>query len=579
MHGKGSQKIMKKSIVKQLMFQMFFILIIPELLVGFFYYYSYRSALYRDAQQKLQEYVNRGKTAAEENIGYVLGAVENLVYNQEFLYFLNWYSSPREREAAYFLQGLQEEWIGIRHTYPNLFEKLKIYSTNPVVQSENNWKMEVICTEELPDAGQEMASDLWYGPVTSMEYGRQENHFFVEEPHLLIWPLYRSIRDFRTGEVIGVIELDVSFANMIQAGNLRKEAEIRIEYTAEDGTLLFQTKPLDTDEKYLSFSDTVPSAGITLGSMIAVNKVTETARKMIWKVGLVALSGILLMMILTYLIIRSSLRRLIVMDEAMEQVEAGNFGIHMPDDGYDDEISRTKRRFGLMTERLDRAVNRIVEEEKAKRDAQLQALQAQINPHFLFNILETMHMQCEIDRYYKVGNGLSALGGLMHYSMKWEGYEVPFKAEWTQLTNYLSLMQLRMDDDLTLDLACDSSLYDITVPKMFLQPVVENSFSHGFKGVPAPWYLSIHATREEGQMVIRIRDNGCGIEPERLEQLQKRMKERRAEEPAERERTSIGLSNVLQRMDMICEEGSDIYLCNGKDGGIEIDIRILLSDQ
>ena len=80
-------------------------------------------------------------------------------------------------------------------------------------------------------------------------------------------------------------------------------------------------------------------------------------------------------------------------------------------------------------------------------------------------------------------------------------------------------------------------------------------------------------------MVIRIRDNGCGIEPERLEQLQKRMKERRVEEPAERERTSIGLSNVLQRMDMICEEGSDIYLCNGKDGGIEIDIRILLSDQ
>ena len=557
---------------------MFFILIIPELLVGFFYYYSYRSALYRDAQQKLQEYVNRQKAVAEENIGYVQGAVENLVYDQEFLYFLNGDSSPSERETAYFLQGLQEEWIGIRHSYPNLFEKLKIYSTNPAVQSENNWKIEVIFTEDLPAAERDMDTDLWYGTVTSMEYGRQEEKLYVEEPSLLVWPLYRSIRDFRTGEVAGVIELDVSFTNMIQAGSLRKEAAIRTEYTAEDGTLVFQTKPLDTDEKYLSFSDTVSNAGITLKSMIAVNTVTKSARQMIWKVGLVALAGIFLMMILTYLIIRSSLRRLIVMDEAMEQVEAGNFGIHLPDDGYDDEISRTKRRFGLMAERLDQAVNRIIEEEKAKKDAQLQALQAQINPHFLFNILETMHMQCEIDRYYKVGNGLSALGGLMRYSMKWEGHEVPFKAEWTHLKNYLSLMQLRMDDDLTLDLACDNTLYDITVPKMFLQPVVENSFRHGFKGVPAPWYLSIHAKREAGQMVIRIRDNGCGVEPGRLEQLQRRMKERRADEETGKERTSIGLANVLQRMDMICREGSDIYLHNGENGGIEIEIRILLPE-
>ena len=171
----------------------------------------------------------------------------------------------------------------------------------------------MIFTEDLPAAERDMDTDLWYGTVTSMEYGRQEEKLYVEEPSLLVWPLYRSIRDFRTGEVAGVIELDVSFTNMIQAGSLRKEAEIRTEYTAEDGTLVFQTKPLDTDEKYLSFSDTVSNAGITLKSMIAVNTVTKSARQMIWKVGLVALAGIFLMMILTYLIIRSSLRRLIVM--------------------------------------------------------------------------------------------------------------------------------------------------------------------------------------------------------------------------------------------------------------------------
>ena len=330
------------------------------------------------------------------------------------------------------------------------------------------------------------------------------------------------------------------------------------------------------EERYLICTERIADTSLMCLTLMPEKRAVGAANRMIWRVGLLALAAAAVMLFVTYLLLKRALRRLTVMDQAMASVERGEFRIQLPPDGYRDEISRTKERFNQMTARLDDAVQNMIDQENAKKDAELRALQAQINPHFLFNIIETMHMQCEIDRYTKVGDGLASLGGLMRYSMRWEGHAVPFRQEWEQLENYIALMQLRMDDDLRVGLRCADGLEQLTVPKMFLQPLVENSFQHGFKGVAAPWELEVEAFCEEDALcgkdalIVRISDNGCGVPPDMLPDLQKALDERQALQQPGRDRQSIGLVNVLQRMDMVCGPGSRIEIHNGESGGINI---------
>lgn len=299
---------------------------------------------------------------------------------------------------------------------------------------------------------------------------------------------------------------------------------------------------------------------------------------MLLRVSCIALLGGAVVILIARLMLKRMLNRLVDLDMAMEQLETGNFYIQFDEDQYEDEVSRIKWRFRKMARRLQKMMDENVMREKAQKEAELQALQSQINPHFLFNTLETMRMQCEIDRYYKVGNALMALGEMFRYIIRMKEYKVPFYLEWENLKNYIALMSLRLDDDLIYELHCDEKAKNVTVPKLFLQPLVENSFTHGFKGVSAPWYLNVCVEIQEGKMKVWIRDNGSGVPQDELRKLQNAMKKRKTLIKTEENRQSIGIINVLQRIDRTCIAGSDITIANQELGGIEICVTIVLEE-
>lgn len=307
--------------------------------------------------------------------------------------------------------------------------------------------------------------------------------------------------------------------------------------------------------------------------------IEQPAKEMIAVVGLTACVGILIMVGLTYFTIKRMLKRLVELDDAMQKVEKADFQIELKDDTYMDEVSRLKKSFREMTQRLQIATREIVERKTAQNEAELKALQAQINPHFLFNTLETMRMQCEIDRYYKVGNGLMALGELFRYTIRGKEYKVPFYQEWNHLKNYIDLMALRLDEDFSYEMKYDERLKSVIVPKMFLQPLVENSFQHGFKMVPAPWKLWVEAYEEEKTMIIHIKDNGGGMNEEQLRTIQQEIRQRHSMPQEKEKKQSIGIINVVQRIDKICPNGSSVFIKNGEDGGIDIKIMITLEER
>ena len=575
------------------------ILIIPTFLIGAFYYQSYKQSLYDEADKKLEESIYEVNRTIQACLEDANSAINDVEYSQELLYFMDEKSNLSECETEIFLESIQEEWINIRHIYPNLFSYMHLYSANETIKRDGNWKFAFHSLEDFQNLEMaEMYQGIWYGNAYAWEENGANTSLANQED--LIFPAYLNVRNVSSEKLIGIIELSIPFEKVIDSRNLRNlEAGVKYVFSDSTGATIYQSeelwnqRPQVLEEDLLSLVDSViwngtvyrileseiPEIGIMCTVLIEEKLIIQSAQEMIWKVGIVACVGIIFILLLTYLVIKKMLNRLVVLDSAMKQVEKGNFHIQLEEDKYNDEVSRMKKRFQHMADRLQEAIDETISREKAQNEAELRALQAQINPHFLFNTIETMRMQCELDRYYKVGNGLMSLGEIFRYTIRWKGYEVPFYLEWNNLQNYISLMKLRLDDDFSCNMECDEALHNIMVPKMFLQPLVENSFQHGFKGVPAPWELKIGAALEDGNMIIRILDNGCGVSEEKLVQLQQCMQQRKSIAEKEEQYQSIGIVNVLQRMDRICKKGSDIYIGNREQGGVEITVKIVLGER
>ena len=289
---------------------------------------------------------------------------------------------------------------------------------------------------------------------------------------------------------------------------------------------------------------------------------------------LVTFLGILL----AYAATRLSYRNFETLQELMEAAREGK-------DIHEYEVKESSDYFAYITRQIiqnfieqDFLRVQLSERKYKLRATELLAMQSQMNPHFLYNTLENMRMQCEIDGYYAIGDSLAALGDLFRYSIKWGSNEVPFRLEWDNLKNYISIMNMRYQEDLKCIMEIGEGVGDVMVPKMLLQPLVENSFSHGFKQVLPPWLIVIRAFRKRDMLVIMIEDNGSGIEQERLLEIRQCLKN---DTPlrGEKKKRSIGLINVKQRLLHICRGGAEIFIDSQPDRGVKIVIEIKMEEE
>lgn len=234
----------------------------------------------------------------------------------------------------------------------------------------------------------------------------------------------------------------------------------------------------------------------------------------------------------------------------------------------EDELYIIVRQFNTMTERVNSLVETLRQRNEeikiaaiSQKHAEIKALEAQINPHFLYNILDSINWRAIEHDEEEISNMLGTLGSLLRYSVSNIDMKVVLGAEISWLEKYIFLQRDRFQNsfDCQYDITVEAMQFPIY--KMLLQPIIENIILHAFEDVKEGGMIHVKAfVRLDGKLEISIRDNGCGMTEETLAEIQKEISEKGALNSE-----SIGISNCLHRLRIYYQDEADIVV-NSKPG-------------
>ncbi len=150
----------------------------------------------------------------------------------------------------------------------------------------------------------------------------------------------------------------------------------------------------------------------------------------------------------------------------------------------------------------------------------LACIQAQINPHFLYNMLDSIAILAESDRSEDVVTMVTSLSTFFRNSLNKGGDVLTLGAECSQVTSYLEIQQIRYSDILRYEIGVPQELMDCMVPKLILQPLVENALYHGSKNRRGMGLITVMGEEKEGKLLLKVTDNGAGMDEEQVRELQ-----------------------------------------------------------
>lgn len=593
-------KISKISLVWQVTIVFSLIMIIPAIVITSSYFNIVRNSLMQEANKRVQEDLKAMDANMDTNLGNINDVFNQMLFSQEFPYYLNPDNNLSTREKIYYVYSVQDELLNIRHVYPNKFSRLVIYSKNNQIDEYVDWSyhMDKLSDKDYYSELLNSSNDRLYGDVRVYDssIGNLAEFKELASEEVLVLPVYQRITDLRTKNLIGIIEIDIKLNKLINADALvNKETGAKYLIFGRNGGLVYTSDAANINEfANLSFKGQSGVSNVKLGKdtyLAAYNRDGATGlmsvvlmdKKVILASSkgvdslliLIAVLSMMFIVLFTNVTARIMFRRLSEMDRMIAQIEAGKFDVRVKANGFN-EISRIAESFNHMAEKLQSVLHSMVEKEKAQKNAEMHALQAQINPHFLYNTLENMRMQCEIDEYYTVADSLSALGDLLRYSVQCENRKVMLNEELDNIKRYIKIMGMRFGDKLIYQLKCGNGLADVMIPKFILQPLVENCFNHGLRNSLPPWKISIDIYQEENKLIINVEDNGEGVNEERLDQIRECLSNNRPISDANKSKNSIGIINVKQRIDMLCPTGSGLGIESMHDVGTKITVTIVI---
>jgi len=238
-----------------------------------------------------------------------------------------------------------------------------------------------------------------------------------------------------------------------------------------------------------------------------------------------------------------------------------------------DEITELGYTFNIMIGKIRELLNAKVEEQENLKKAEFKALQAQINPHFLYNTLDTIVWMAEANKTDQVIEIVRALSNFFRISLSKGKDWIPFRQEIEHVKSYLTIQKMRYRDILNYQFEIDDDLMDGTILKLTMQPLVENALYHGIKNKRNGGTIVVRAQRIGNELVrLEVQDDGVGFTPEKLIQIRSTLMDDSRIIPAQAE--GFGLENVNRRIKLYYGKDYGLYVQSEYQGGTQVVARI-----
>ncbi|WP_274653836.1 sensor histidine kinase [Paenibacillus humicola] len=403
--------------------------------------------------------------------------------------------------------------------------------------------------------------------------------FFILDPRALVGDQKVTLGMAQTGTQIYVLDRSrkvISSNTDTEAGS-RLPAALTAFKTPGDHTIRWEGKP------YVAQTVDLPDIG---WSILSIAPKDELLRDLldIRRTELAVLAACLLLLAVPFMFIMNNilrpLKKMIFFMTTAKRRDLLAFGKRLSLQGYM-EISIMADEFNSLLDETEQLTQRLLDTNKRlygteleKKKSELAFLRSQINPHFLYNTLEAITGIAAASGQGKIKTMTRALSSIFRYSIKGADV-VPLADELKVTESYVRIQQIRFTDRFTIHEELTEEARAYPVPKMILQPLVENAVVHGFEPSLKPGRLIVRgAVRGDGTLIVTVEDNGMGIEPERLQELQAMLAEPPESVTAAEERTSIGLVNVNNRIRLMCGGGSGLNIESAAGGGCVVTLTI-----
>ena len=282
---------------------------------------------------------------------------------------------------------------------------------------------------------------------------------------------------------------------------------------------------------------------------------------------LIALALFLAALALAYLLSNEITKPIKALERSMKEVEKGNFAHAALAVREENEIGHLSRNFNMMTEEIQNLIEQRDREQQIKRKSELKALQSQINPHFLYNTLDSIIWMAEWGKNQEVVRMTSSLAKLLRRSISNEQEVVTVAEEAAYTETYLSIQKMRYKDKLEYKILVDPEIMQEKVIKLILQPLVENAIYHGIKYKEGKGLIQIRGFRKGDQMILLVQDDGKGMDVEALAHIfEKHTRDTRS--------NGVGLNNVNERIQLYYGEEYGISFQSSPGKGTEAAIRL-----
>jgi two-component system sensor histidine kinase YesM len=308
-----------------------------------------------------------------------------------------------------------------------------------------------------------------------------------------------------------------------------------------------------------------------IATFINVDAITKSKTDALVRMILIFIGTLIVILFSSTLFSRRISKPMRKLKEHIEEIEHGDFDTMIHVEGQR-EVVILGEAFNLMSQRVKELMLRVLNEQVEKRKTQFIALQNQINPHFLYNTLDSIVWLSENGRNKDVETAIVALSKFFRMSISNEMSTVPLKDEVEHIRNYLLIQQIRYQNSFGFKLDIDPKVEQNNVIKLSLQPLVENAIIHGIKPEESFTQILIKAYEKDNCTYVEVYNEGYGIDKQRIDEIHQMIH-------GEKESTSMGLKNVYQRLKLYYGNKSDLYIESELDEYTKVTMIIPIGEE